>query len=185
MSEVVAGIRIPDNQLACDLIAANPLSGRGPLGVPLRRGRPQVLPPLVPLGDTLATPSHDREGADAQPHAGDRHTPGMLDERRVARTPGPALRHEPTPRPIRQVDRQTSVCAAGRELPGRSRRDGQATGDQCPDHEHAPAPQRWHALSEQHHRSPRSHHGHAMRLGAFLRQTARGTVHEATTLFTR
>jgi len=27
MSEVVAGIRIPDKQLACDLIAANPLRG--------------------------------------------------------------------------------------------------------------------------------------------------------------
>jgi len=27
MSEVVAGIRIPDNHLACDLIAANPLRG--------------------------------------------------------------------------------------------------------------------------------------------------------------
>src|SRR5439155_4454177 len=40
--------------------------GRGPLGVPLRRGRPQVLPPLVLLGDALALDAHDREGADAQ-----------------------------------------------------------------------------------------------------------------------
>src|SRR5207249_12253529 len=40
--------------------------GRRPLGVPLRRGGPPFLPPVVLLGHALAARAHDREGADAQ-----------------------------------------------------------------------------------------------------------------------
>src|SRR5207247_3960145 len=60
--------------------------GREPLGVPLRRGRPQVFPPLVLLGDPLAAPAHDREGADAQDAPAEHpHLPAPPDHQRDGR----------------------------------------------------------------------------------------------------
>src|SRR5205814_1253617 len=62
--------------------------GRGPVGVPLRRGRPQVFPPLVLLGDPLAAPAHDREGAHAQDAPAEHpHLPAPPDHQRDGRGP--------------------------------------------------------------------------------------------------
>src|SRR5205823_15054770 len=56
--------------------------------LPLRRGRPQVLPPLVLLGDPLAAPAHDREGAHAQDAPAEHpHLPAPPDHQRDGRGP--------------------------------------------------------------------------------------------------
>src|SRR6266566_1029649 len=61
---------------------------RRPLGVPLRRGCPQVFPPLVLLGDPLAAPAHDREGAHAQDAPAEHpHLPAPPDHQRDGRGP--------------------------------------------------------------------------------------------------
>ena len=51
-------------------------NGGRPVGVSLRRRRPQILPPLVLLGDALPAAADDREGPDAQDPSPERaHVP--------------------------------------------------------------------------------------------------------------
>src|SRR5439155_9944300 len=91
--------------------------------VPLRRGRPPVLPPLVLLGDPLAAPAHDREGADAQdPPPEHPHLPAPPDHQRDGR--GPELEdpvaplHRPwLPQPGELQDRDLLPLRGPRPLP--------------------------------------------------------------------